>query len=273
MLVHNGDGIVNSIINKLPFEAHIPGYRFCGPGTRLEKRLKRGDKGVNPLDDACKEHDIAYSKSNKLEDRHQADELLRQKAWDRVKSKDAKLGEKATAFFVANVMKAKTKLGLGYTELDDFGNVKNKKIKKKQVSFQKAVVEKVKTALKRHEAESDPSKIYGIALAAARKAVKQAGGKGKIKIPRVLRIPKLGGFIPALIPIFAGLSAVGALAGGAAGIAKTVNEYRKGTKELEETSRHNKMMEAIALGKKVGYGLYLKRDHIGLGLYIHKQKN
>ena len=45
---------------------------------------------------------------------------------------------------------------------------------------------------------------------------------------------KNGGFLP-LIPLFAGLSALGALAGGAAGIAKAVND-----------SNHNKEMEKIA---------------------------
>ncbi|WP_227553302.1 hypothetical protein, partial [Acinetobacter baumannii] len=40
---------------------HIPGYQFCGPATRLNKRLARGDAGVNKLDGwACKEHDITY---------------------------------------------------------------------------------------------------------------------------------------------------------------------------------------------------------------------
>jgi len=28
-----GRGIINSLINSLPFEAHVPGYQFCGPGT------------------------------------------------------------------------------------------------------------------------------------------------------------------------------------------------------------------------------------------------
>ncbi|KYN10235.1 hypothetical protein ALC57_17633, partial [Trachymyrmex cornetzi] len=39
------------------FELHIPGYQFCGPGTRLEKRLARGDRDINPLDAACREHE------------------------------------------------------------------------------------------------------------------------------------------------------------------------------------------------------------------------
>jgi len=50
---------------------------------------------------------------------------------------------------------------------------------------------------------------------------------------------KKGGFLP-LIPLFAGLSALGALTGGAAGIAKAVND-----------SNHNKEMEKIAAEKGV----------------------
>jgi hypothetical protein len=46
---YSGRGILNSVINKLPVELHIPGYNYCGPGTKLSKRLSRGDKGVNDL--------------------------------------------------------------------------------------------------------------------------------------------------------------------------------------------------------------------------------
>lgn len=63
MIVH-GRGLLNKIINKLPVELHIPGYQFCGPGTKLAKRIARGDHGINPLDTACKEHDIAYEKKS-----------------------------------------------------------------------------------------------------------------------------------------------------------------------------------------------------------------
>lgn len=55
-----GNGHLDKIINKLPLEMHLPGYKFCGPGTKLKRRLARGEKGVNMLDEACKEHDIQY---------------------------------------------------------------------------------------------------------------------------------------------------------------------------------------------------------------------
>ncbi|KAJ8939040.1 hypothetical protein NQ318_007671 [Aromia moschata] len=75
-------------------------------------------------------------------------------------------------------------------------------------------------------------------------------------MPRVLPLPKTGGILP-LLPIFAGLSALGTLTGGSAPVAKTVLDAKAKGKRLEETQRHNSKMEAIALGKQ-GSGLYLK---------------
>ncbi|KAM0736984.1 hypothetical protein ACS0PU_000077 [Formica fusca] len=75
-----GSGLLNRAINALPIELHIPGYQFRGPGTHLETRLARGDRGINPLDAACREHDIAYSRRNDLGQRHVADNILATKA-------------------------------------------------------------------------------------------------------------------------------------------------------------------------------------------------
>ena len=55
-------GFLNKLIDKLPVELHLPGgYEFCGPGTRLKKRLALGQVGINPLDSVCRIHDIAQS--------------------------------------------------------------------------------------------------------------------------------------------------------------------------------------------------------------------
>jgi len=106
---------LNNVINTLPFELHIPGYQFCGPGTHLEKRLARSDRGINPLDAACREHDIAYSHSNDLEERHVADRILVEKARKRIIARNSTLRERerATAAAVWAAMKAKTKIGMG----------------------------------------------------------------------------------------------------------------------------------------------------------------
>ena len=105
--------VINKSIDLLPIEIHLPGYQYCGPGTNLSKRLKRGDPGINKLDAACKQHDIAYSKYSDSINRARADKELAERAWERVKSDDASLGEKAAAWAVTNIMKAKSKFGGG----------------------------------------------------------------------------------------------------------------------------------------------------------------
>lgn len=111
-----GCGLINSVIDLLPFELHLPTYHFCGPGTRLDVRLARGDPGINVLDAACKEHDLAYRASkrdNKPELRRAADEILFRKAMQRVTSPHASVAEKLAALVVAGAMKGKLMIGGG----------------------------------------------------------------------------------------------------------------------------------------------------------------
>jgi len=105
--------VLNRAIDLLPAEIHVPGYQYCGPGTDLQTRLSRGDPGINQLDRACKEHDIAYAKYKDSQNRARADRILAERAWERVKASDSNLAEKATAWAVTNIMKAKAKLGAG----------------------------------------------------------------------------------------------------------------------------------------------------------------
>src|SRR6266576_44470 len=112
--VVRGKGLINSVINNLPFEAHLPGgYKYAGPGTKLAQKLEKGVKPKNKLDEAAMYHDIVYTKSNNLADRHNGDKQLEYAAWDRVKAKDASLGEKTNAWLVTNAMKLKRALGAG----------------------------------------------------------------------------------------------------------------------------------------------------------------
>ena len=64
MNTSQGAGVLNTVINKLPFELHLPGYSYCGPGTKLRKRLARGDPPKNKLDSYCRDPNIANPKSN-----------------------------------------------------------------------------------------------------------------------------------------------------------------------------------------------------------------
>ena len=190
-----GSGLVNGIINRLPFDLHVPGYQFCGPGTRLLKRLARGYECVNPLDAACRNHDIAYSRRKDLEGRHEEDRALAERARERIFANDATFGEKAAATGVWATMKAKTKLGLGMTRTKD----KQRKSRRKHPERRR-----------RH---------------------------------RNLPVAKRGGFLQFLPFVLPALSAIGALAGGAAGITKAVNDSKASRKQLEETLRHNRAME------------------------------
>lgn len=210
------------------------------------------------MDAACKTHDIAYSQNQSLEERHKADKVLEDFAWKRVKAKDAKLGERANALLVTGAMKVKRKLGMGVG--------RGRRRRQPQVSFRRNVIQKVAKSL---QPASTLKQTALNALKTARMAVKQAGGKKRIRVPRIIPFeqPKTGGMLP-LIPLFAALSALGALSGGAAGIAKTVIDAKNARQKLEEDHRHNKAMESLGKGlylrknAKGGYGLYLQKNSL-----------
>ena len=91
---------------KTGIEFHWPGYQYMGPGTHLEKRLKRGDPGINRLDRISKIHDIDYSRARSLKAKHKADRKM-------IKSIETLPGKKTkTERVVKNIMKAKLKLGV-----------------------------------------------------------------------------------------------------------------------------------------------------------------
>lgn len=281
-----GSGLLNTVINKLPFELHIPGYNYCGPGTKLFKRLARKDVGINLLDEACKEHDISYSDSNELAKRHVADEKLYQEAVKRVKSSDAGLGEKLAASLVAVAMKGKTKMGMGVKERYRSikrSNIKNRRksrSRRKHVGGAMSFIQAMKTAgraLRKVGRKVGALENAKIAYDSLRNV-----GERRIKNPRsrIIRIPKRGGILP-LIPIFAALGALGSLGGGAAAIAKAANAAKAAREQLLETKRHNKAMEVGATnsGGSSGSGLYVKPYNkgcgisIGSGLYVKPYKS
>ena len=77
-----------------------------GPGTHLEKGLKRGDPGINRLDKIAKQHDIDYAKARNLQDKWKADTKM-------IKAIDCLPGKKTkTERVVKRIMQAKKKLKL-----------------------------------------------------------------------------------------------------------------------------------------------------------------
>lgn len=269
-----GKSLIDRIIDKVPFELHAPNYQFCGPGTHLDERLKRGDSGINPLDAACKTHDIAYSQHKESSERGKADKILQKEAFKRVFSRDASLGERAVALGVAAAMKVKRTLsGNG------FANKKrtirrNKKKKKKKTNKKKrqnkkvtvsfsTVIKNAKVLLKK----SKPNNLIA-AIKVVNRSIKNSKCGKRILPPRIIKLPSISGGVLPLIPIFAGLGALGSIVGSTAGIANAISQARKGQKELEESGRHNRTMEAIAIGNKVGHGFYLHTNTRGNGFYL-----
>lgn len=149
----------------------------------------------------------------------------------------------------------------------EFSNNKKKQNDTPAKSSFKKTFKNVVSRTKKHIKNMKP-KCKKALMELAYAAAQELTSDSSIDLPRIIPVPKTGGFLP-LVPIFAGLSAAGSLVGGAAGIAKAVNAYKIAKKQLSEMERHNKQMEAVCIGK----GLHLKPYKNGLGIYINKKKN
>ena len=68
---------LNSLVNKLPFEMHLPEHNFTEPGTKLYKRLNPDGKPtersipINRVDNAAYHHDLCYSKPDDAKTRNE----------------------------------------------------------------------------------------------------------------------------------------------------------------------------------------------------------
>ncbi|KYN22482.1 hypothetical protein ALC57_05118 [Trachymyrmex cornetzi] len=78
---------------------------------------------------------------------------------------------------------------------------------------------------------------------------------------RIFPMAKRGGALP-FLPM---LGALGSLIGGAASVAKAVNDSKAARRQLEELQRHDRAMEQ-------GRGLYLAPYKYGRGLYLGPYK-
>ena len=111
-----GKGIINKAINNLPFEMHLPGYNFAGPGTNLVKRLnpdltpKAFSKPINRVDEAAMNHDICYLKNKDTKTRNN---ICDKKMLEDLKILNPSIRERIDKSIVANIIKAKMAFGMG----------------------------------------------------------------------------------------------------------------------------------------------------------------
>jgi hypothetical protein len=112
-----GSGILNTLLNELHNvvpEMHLPCYSYCGPFTKLDERLARGDKPINKLDAGCQQHDIYYRDHKDTKDRHGADMVLAYIAKERMYASDASIAEKVNAALVRADMNGKSGFWNGF---------------------------------------------------------------------------------------------------------------------------------------------------------------
>ena len=126
-----GKGLINTALRYMP-EMHlslpntvesenIPNgsfqntgkYSYCGPGTKVKKRVSEGYQGVNKLDNACKEHDIYYSKYKNTQARNVADDILASKASQIALNPNLPDYERKDARLVTGIMGVKSRFGMG----------------------------------------------------------------------------------------------------------------------------------------------------------------
>lgn len=110
---YSGRGLLNTLINTLPVNLTMPSMNYCGPGNPIKKQLANKVPPKNKLDAYCREHDIFYLNNPNVSDRNRADMKLADQAWSRFQANDASFAEKAAAYLVTNLIKAKAKLGMG----------------------------------------------------------------------------------------------------------------------------------------------------------------
>jgi len=107
--------LLNTAINKLPFELHWPGHQFTGPGTKLHKRLDSKDKPkshskpINRVDGTSMLHDICYRDNKNKKGRTSCD-------WQMVKRlrniKKPNLREKVERKIIGGIIATKAALGV-----------------------------------------------------------------------------------------------------------------------------------------------------------------
>jgi len=115
--VKSGSGLFHKAVSNLPFELHLPGHNFTGPGTKLDRRLNRDgtprdwSKPINRVDEAAYHHELCYAKNHDTRTRNEVcdREMLRELAHITNRS----LREIIERGPVGSMIKAKANLGLG----------------------------------------------------------------------------------------------------------------------------------------------------------------
>lgn len=115
-----GKGVINKAINNLPFEMHLPGHNFTGPGTQLlrgKKRLnddltyKEWSKPINKVDEAAYRHDVCYLENKDTKTRNEVCDTNMINELDAISNPTIR--ERIDRAVVKPIIKAKKTFGMG----------------------------------------------------------------------------------------------------------------------------------------------------------------
>lgn len=110
------------------------------------------------------------------------------------------------------------------------------------------------------QSKSNAASLNDTIIAAIRnvQGIKQ---RKKVKLPRVLKLPKFGSGGLAILPILSGLSAIGSITTSAAGVVKAIRDIENAKKQQQKfgvQSEEKKIGRGLQLIYKTGSGFYLK---------------
>lgn len=209
--------------------------------------MARGDKGINPLDAACREHDIAYANHKDSEERHKADLILKSEASKRIFARDSSIGERAAAATVSAAMGIKTSLGSGFRRIKKKPTKRRKAKKQKTISFRQLV-----SGVKKGVLNTKPKTYNSAVKAAIRVARRLRSGRQITKLPRIIKVPSFSGGMLPINPILTGLAAAGTITNTVMSIVNAIKSVRNRVQGTQ----------------KIGAGLYLAPEKRGNGLYL-----
>ena len=119
-----GYGFINNVVNKLPFEFHLPGHNFTGPGTQLlwcKTRLnpdlayKDSNKPINRVEESAYRHYVYYFKNKDTKTRNKVCDKNIQNLLDNAENPTFR--EKIDRGVVKPIFWSKQKLGMGDLEI------------------------------------------------------------------------------------------------------------------------------------------------------------
>lgn len=221
---------------------------------------------MNKLDEAALEHDIFYGEHKDRKTRQIGDKILQKKAWKRVLSSDATLGERTAALLTSGAMKIKRTLGMGLK------TVKKRKVTTAKKQNCRIIKTKTKTKKNKNKNKNKQPPAFKKLVGKVNKSIKKVGNRidmpsaialalniilhevffmkkcgKKIKNPSKIMIPKSGGALP-IVPIVAGMSLLSGAATSVASIAKAIENIISARKAIRGGQSNE---------KQIGNGLYL----------------